>query len=226
MAGADDVENGAFEGAHTGGILPDPERAAKVGATRATVEAAIGDLAASMAAPAEAEQSSLMLDEIDEQMALFAGPVRHVAETIEASRRGRGRPKGSGNKSGFRDVLLRMGFRHPGLNLAAMANADPHRLAVELSGLPEVAAASGTEMLQAYMASGLLKRDQVIGLIKSAHDLIRSANAELMPYFESKAPTKVDVSETVLGVMIYDPVPTTARDEGGVLDLTSFPNPE
>ncbi len=105
-------------------------RAAKIGSGKASVEAAMSDLVGGLAV-ADGEQPSLMLDEIDEQMALFGGPVKHVADQI-AGARGRGRPKGSPNKNGFRDVLLRMGYRHPGLNLAAIANATPEGLAREL----------------------------------------------------------------------------------------------
>jgi hypothetical protein len=231
MTGGDQGEFGAFEGTHAApnspAAAPDPERAAKVGATAATVEAAIGDLVAGIGQAEEFDQPSLMLDEMDEQFALFNGPVRHVAETIDGSRRARGRPKGSQNKNAFRDVLMRMGFRHPGLNLAALANADPHALAVELSGMPmELDGKSGQPLLQAYLALGLLKRDQVIGLIGKAHELIRSANAELMPYFESKRPTEIDITETVKGVMIIGEMKTDRGADGDILDLTSVPAPD
>lgn len=203
MAGDDDGHFDASEGTHAaeisqGGdqVRPDPARAAKVGATAAMVEAAMKDLAAGAVRPAEPEQAPLMLDEMDEQLALFSGPVRHVAEAI-AGARGRGRPKGATNKNAFRDVLMRMGYRHPGLNLAALANADPAELARELS----------TEKLDAM-------------------NLILKANAELMPYFEGKAAQQLDVNVKALHVMVYEEVAGAVRDDDGVLDLTSFPNPE
>lgn len=206
MTGADDGDFGAFEGTHggenfAGGARPaaveaDPARAAKVGSTRATVEAAIGDLAAQLARPAEAEQPSLMLDEMDEQMALFAGPVRHVADRI-AGARGRGRPRGSTNRNAFRDVALRMGYRHPGLNLLAIANADPETLARELA------------------------TDKA-----GAMSLIMRANAELMPYFEGKAAQKVEVEAKSLGVMLIGEINAERQAEDVFLNLTSVAKPE
>lgn len=231
MAGGNQGEFGAFEGTHAAPIspaaAPDPGRVAKVGATAATVEAAIGDLVAGIERPGEIEQPSLMLDEMDEQLALFNGPVRHVAETIADARRARGRPRGSQNKNAFKDVLLRMGFRHPGLNLAALANADPHGLAVELSGLPlQHTGLTGQPLLQAYVTAGMLKRDQVISLIDKAQALIKSANAELMPYFESKRPTEIDIRETVTGVMVFEEIKGTIEHGDDVVDFTQFPEPE
>lgn len=213
-----------------GAPQPDPERAAKVGPAAAIAEAAMADLAKQLAvqAPDEAEQQSLMLDEIDEQQSLFAGPVRHVAETISAARNGRGRPKGSQNKASrqFAETLMRMGYRHPGLNLAALANADPLALAVELAGFEPVAGLAANEHLQALAQSGLLKRDQIIGLIDTAQGLILKANAELLPYFESKRPQQIEVSKQVMGVMIVGDMKADKPDDSGILDLTRFEKPE
>lgn len=210
--GADDGETGTSEGAHTGEISPDPERAAKVGVTRATVEAAIGDLAASMAQPTEAEQASLMLDEMDEQMALFAGPVKSVAETIGDARRARGRPKGSSNKNSFRDVALRMGYRHPGLNLLAIANADPDELAAQLA--------------KGY---GRNAKGEVVHIgctPVEAMQMIMKANAELLPYFEGKAAQQLDVNIRQLGVMMIGTMETERADDDQALDLTRVAKPE
>ena len=211
MAGTDDGDFGASEATHAGENSPDPARVAKVGATAATVEAAIGDLAASLASPDAESQPSLMLDEMDEQMALFSGPVRHVAETIDGARgRGRGRPKGSTNKNSFRDVALRMGYRHPGLNLLAIANADPVALA---------------EQLGAYKtAKGMLVADECTPL--EAIQLIMRANAELMPYFEGKAAQQIDVNVKALGMMLIGEMPTERQADDGIMDLTNVPEPD
>lgn len=221
MSGADDTDFGALEGTHAGEISPDPARAAKVGATRATVEAAMRDLAAGAVQPVEDEQASLMLDEIDERMALFAGPVRHVADKIaEARGRGRGRPKGSPNKNAFRDVLLRMGFRHPGLNLAAVANADPLSLALELAALN--VKIDGVTIDR----SREMSRAELSGLVIAAQGLILKANAELMPYFEGKAAQQLDVNIRELGVMLVGEMPTERHADNELLDLTRVDKPE
>lgn len=219
MAGDDEAVSGAFEGTHAGEISPDPARAAKVGVTAATVEAAIGDLAASMAAPAEAEQASLMLDEMDEQMALFSGPVKHVANVITASR-ARGRPKGAPNKNAFRDVLLRMGYRHPGLNLAALANADPLKLAIELAALN--VQIDGVTIDN----SKVMTRGELSGLVEAAQGLILKANAELMPYFEGKAAQQLDVNIRQLGMMLIGDMGTELKSDDDVLSLTNVAKPE
>jgi hypothetical protein len=206
------------------------ERAAKIGATAAATEAAMVDLARQIAGAndPEAEQQSLMLDEIDEQQSLFSGPVRHVADQIAAARNGRGRPKGSQNKASrqFAETLMRMGYRHPGLNLAALANADPAALAVEMSGFEPVKGVTPHEHLQALAQSGLLKRDQILALVKSAYQLIKDANAELMPYFESKAPTQIAVNKQVMGVMIVGEMKAQPPTDTAVMDLTRFEKPE
>jgi len=233
---SDDSENLGLPGAHTppensgaAAVEVDQERAAKVGAVKATVEAAIGDLVGQMAGGDEAEQASLMLDEIDEQQALFKGPVRHVANTIDAARRGRGRPKGSQNKASaeFADTLMRMGYRHPGLNLAAMANADPAALAIELGGLrPPPDGMEAHDWLRVLVEIGYIGRDDVFQLMAKAHDLVGKANAELMPYFESKAPTKLDVAKkSVLGVMVIGDMAQPDLSERKTLDLTKFDAP-
>lgn len=195
-------------------IEPDPERVAKVGATRAMTEAAMKDLGEQLAGGGdEAEQPSLLLDEADEQLALFAGPVRHVAETINAARAGRGRPKGSKNKANaeFRDTLMRMGYRHPGLNLAALANADPVDLARELS-------------IEERDKNGVLWR---VGCTpKEAMDLILKANAELLPYFESKAPTKNELAvDAPMGVMVIGEMNIEVTRDEKTIDLTRFDVP-
>lgn len=236
---ADEGENSGLQGAHTlagkksgavdrGQVEPDADRAAKVGTVRAMAEAALGDLARQLVAEPEPEQQSLMLDEIDEQQALFRGPVRHVADKIEASRRGPGRPKGSQNKASqeFRDVLMRMGYRHPGFNLAALANADPAALALELAGLPCDPERDALAQIAEAIAAGKLKRADVAGLMSNAHGLVLKANAELMPFFESKAPTKVDVAKkAVLGVMVIGDMAQPESTERKTIDLTKFDAP-
>lgn len=181
---ADNDQNEALEGAHT---LVDPARAAKVGDARATAEAAMNDLVNQI----HGEETADQLDLLEDEPCLFAGPVTHVAETLEQSR-GAGRPKGSRNKANqlFRDTLLKMGFQHPGINLAALANADPVKLAAELS----------------------CKKVEAMALIKSA-------NAELMPYFESKRPTEVLVEERRMGVLVIENTGATQQAEG-VMSLT------
>ncbi len=228
---ADDGRNQGLNEAHTPGensgapaIEPDPERAAKVGTTKAIVQGAMADLAQQLAQPvAEAEQPSLMLDEIDEQQSLFAGPVRHVAETISAARNGRGRPKGSQNKASreFADTLMRMGYRHPGLNLAALANADPVRLALEMAG-QEVSADPSMQLLKLAKEG---KLDGVAALVTKAHELVLKANAELMPYFESKRPQELKVDKRVLGVMMIGDMQVERTDDGGVMSLTKNETP-
>lgn len=206
------AENSA--GPAAAGLEVDADRAAKVGSTRATTEAAMAGLPQQLAGDQEeAEQPSLMLDEMDEQLALFSGPVRHVAETIAAQRKGPGRPKGSQNKASarFAETLQRMGYRHPGLNLAALANADPKQLAAELS-------VHERDKDGALWVTGCS--------LKEAMDLILKANAELMPYFESKAPTQVAVNKQVMGVMVIGEMPQAKADDKGVMDLTRVDAPE
>lgn len=225
VTGDEGDDFGTIEGAHAGensggGALGglDPARAAKVGSTRATVEAAMADLAGMMAAGPEPEQPELLLDD---GAALFAGPVKHVAKTIEGAR-GRGRPRGSTNKSGFRDLLLRMGYRHPGLNLADIANASPVELALELCAAPPRPDDVTPE--QHLKACG---GASAAVLMSKAYDIIGKANAELMPYFESKRPTEIDVTERTLGVMVIGELPKAqAESATAAIDLTRQPKPE
>lgn len=226
-----DREFGASKGTHAAGNLaaggggqPDPARAAKVGASRAAVEAAMGDLVAGIEREAGGEQVSMMLDEMDEQLALFSGPVKHVANTLSHSR-ARGRPKGSQNKNSFADTLMRMGFRHPGLNLAAMANADPYDLAVELAALDPVPGMTGLQVLQLQITKGGMERSTVIALVKMAQDMIGKANSELMPYFESKRPTEIAVDSKVMGVMLIGEMAAQQAPDTAFIDLTNVDSP-
>lgn len=230
MADREGENQGLFE-AHTppenSGVAADPERAAKVGSTRATVEASMTDLAQQLAVPtAEPEQQSLLLDEADE-LCLFKGPVRHVAETLATAKRGRGRPPGSQNKASrdFADTLMRMGFRHPGINLAHMANADPYALAIELSGIdpgryPEWASLEPLPWLDRMVRLAVLTHAEVVSLIAKAHDLIGKANAELLPYFQSKAAQKIEVDKNMRGVMVIGDMRTEQAASGGFMSLT------
>lgn len=209
--------NQTLEGAHTppensGAAAIDQERAAKIGSGKAGVEAAIADFVQGAAAH-EAEQLPMMLDEQDEQMALFAGPVAHVA-SIRTEARGRGRPKGSQNRANaeFRDIYLRMGYRHPALNLADIANANPAQLADDLSRVirdPDT-------------------NEKIVQLCspEAALAMIQKANAELLPYFESKRPTEIKVDKRVLGVMVIGDMPSAPADDDDVVSLTQHPKPE
>lgn len=185
---ADDSENQTIAGAHTRSDLePDAEKSAKIGDLAAVAQAALGDLARQLQPETDPPPPDLFEDE----PSLFAGPVAHVADILE-SPKGRGRRKGSKNKANqlFRDTLLKMGFQHPGINLAALANADPLKLAAELS--------------QPYKANSGPRAGELIESSctpAAAMELIRKANAELMPYFESKRPTEVEVTEQRLHVL-------------------------
>lgn len=194
------------------------ERAAKVGSTAALAENVMADLAHALAGgQEEPEQQSLLLDEMDEQQSLFAGPVAHVASTIDDARRARGRPKGSQNKASreFAATLMRMGYRHPGLNLAALANADPLKLAAELSSPYRVQNGSRAgELVESSMTPG------------DAMALIMKANAELLPYFESKQATKLDVTEKVMGFMVIGDMPSEQKQASIAIDLTRVDGPE
>jgi len=177
----------------------------------------MADLAQQLAGSDDGEQQSLLLDEIDEDRTLFRGPVDHVANIIDADRRARGRPKGSQNKASraFADTLMRMGYRHPGLNLAALANADPVQLAAELS--------------QPYKPKSGPNAGEWVESSTTPHDaltLILKANAELLPYFESKQATKVDVDVKQMGVMIIGNMPTDRAEVSKTLDMQRFDEPE
>ncbi len=170
-------------------VEPDAERAARIGDTAATAEAALADLAGLIGEDDPGDQ----LDLLDDGQSLFDGPVAHVAKTLQAAK-GRGRPKGSKNRANqlFRDYLLKQGYRHPGQNLADLANADPAKLAAELG----------------------CKR------IEAAH-LMKSANEALMPYFESKRPTETIHTEHQLGLMVFQQLDQGDKPApGGVISVT------
>jgi hypothetical protein len=205
----DDGENLGHPVAHT------PERAEKIGATAAATEVAMADLAAQLQPEAEPEQQSLMLDEMDEQHSLFAGPVKHVASILNDAKRARGRPKGSPNKASreFAQTLMRMGFKHPGLNLAALANADPVELAKELS-------------VEERDENGVLWR---VGCDPAkAMDMIIKANAELLPYFESKKaqPTDGDGERPPGNIMVIGQLVMNQAEERRTIDLTNVDSPD
>jgi hypothetical protein len=202
----DDPQNSGHRGAHTlaensasgaadGGpaLDIDADRAAKIGATRATAEAAVADLAQRLTGGDEAEQSELLLADPGEEFSLFAGPVRHVANIRDADKRGRGRPRGSQNRASkdLANYLLSMGYRDPALNLADMANSTPADLAAEL----------GCDPLDAI-------------------SLILKANAELLPYFHAKRPQQVEVNGKVLGIMVIGEMATDRGGEEQVIDIT------
>jgi hypothetical protein len=191
----------------------DPDRAAKVGSTRAMTEAAMTGLAQQLAgAEPEAEQPSLMFDE-DETACLFRGPVRHVANIRDTAKRARGRPPGSQNKrsADLANYLLNMGYRDPAVNLADLANADPLALALELSALPPRDDLAPHEYLGAAIQAGLLSRAAASDLIEKAQALSKSANAELMPYFHAKRPQAIDINKNVRGFMVFGEMPEAER---------------
>ncbi|MCJ9696904.1 hypothetical protein MOV76_35670 [Rhizobium sp. PRIMUS64] len=226
MADPEGENSGLFE---TRTPPENSERAAKVGATRAAIEADMTDLAAQLATGDEPEQQSLLLDEMDEQHSLFAGPVKHVASILQDAKRARGRPKGSQNKATrtFGETLMRMGFKHPGLNLAALANADPVALAVEVACLPVVEGATAEQHIAAALQTGVLKRDDVVSLMLKAHEMIQKANAELLPYFESKKAQPIDPGEArAMGIMVIGVMPSDPTTQAKTIDLTHFDQPE
>lgn len=211
MADPEGENSGLFE---TLTPAENSERAAKVGSTRAAIEAGMTDLAAALAQGDEPEQQSLLLDEMDAQHSLFHGPVKHVASTLEDAKRARGRPKGSQNKATreFAETLMRMGFKHPGLNLAALANADPVQLAKELS----------VEKTDNDGLRWLVGCDPA-----KAMEMIIKANVELLPYFESKKAQPIDPGEArALGVMVIGVMPSDPATKAKTIDLTQFDAPE
>ncbi|NDV87050.1 hypothetical protein GTW51_10085 [Aurantimonas aggregata] len=171
----------------------DPERGAAApiedgnpAGIRATVDQAAADLAAQLEGADDGDDADLF------GVSLFAGPVSYVADTIEGAK-GRGRPKGASNKrtTAMRNYLLAKGYRHPMENLAAIASANPMDLAAELS--TPYRAKSGPR-------EGELVEESCTPA--EALAMILKANAELLPYFESKRPVEIDVTERRLGVLL------------------------
>lgn len=215
----DELQKMGSSDAHTpaaAGVTVAPDRAAKIGASRALAEAALGGLADRLAddRPDEA-QPSLLLADPDDEFCLFRGPVRHVANTRDTAKRARGRPKGSTNRasSDLANYLLSMGYRDPALILADIANADPTELASELSAPYRVMAGPN---------EGALVENSITPDV--ALKLIKDAAAELLPYFHSKRPQQLDVKQTALGVMVIGEIKSEADDR--TVDLTVFPAPE
>lgn len=153
-------------------LEPDPDQAAKIGDQAAVAQTALDDLARQI----EPEDEPPPPDLFDDEQSLFAGPIKHVAETFERAK-GRGRPKGSKNKANqtFRNYLAARGNRHPGLVLADVASADPLELSKELGCKP----------------------GEALALILSAAD-------KLLPYVESKRPTEEIRTEQQLHYLIID----------------------
>ncbi len=215
----DEGENLGHPVAHTPGEnAENSERAAKIGATKAATEAAMAGLAQALAPEAEPEQQSLLLADPDEEMTLFGGPVKHVASILGDHRRARGRPKGSQNRASkdLAEYLLRMGFSDPALNLAKLANADPVKLAEELSA--PYRPASGPrkgELVESSMSPG------------DALKLIKDANAELLPYFHAKRPQQVELpAGQQMGVMIIGQMNINQAEESKTIDITRFDAPD
>lgn len=227
----DDRANSGLHRAHTppenSALEVDQARAAKVGTVKATAEAAMAGLAEQLSGGDEPEQRELLLADPDEEFVLFRGPVAHVADIRDAAKRGRGRPAGSKNRASadLASYLLSMGYRDPALNLADLANADPVRLALELSGLEPRPDLTPHQYFAAAVAAGMLKREQVITLINNAQALMKSANAELMPYVHAKRPQEIKVDKRVLGVMMIGDMPSAAASDEQTIDLTRVEAP-
>lgn len=209
----------------------DPARAAKVGSAQAVAEAAMAELAEQIRQDkAEPEQASLLLAHPDDARCLFGGPVRHVANMMDAAKRGRGRPKGSQNKRSpdLANYLLSMGYRDPALNLADLANADPLGLAVEMLALdlPEAEGYSPQQKLHAAVQAGVIEREALGKITEKAFKLMKEANAELLPYFHSKRPTEIHVEERQLGVMIIGEMQAERADDDGTISLTNVAKPD
>lgn len=178
------------------------------------------DLLGGIDRPGEPSQASLLLDDVDEMASLFDGPVKHVANKLaEAAGRGRGRPKGATNKTSWRDTMLRMGYKHPGENLLAIANADPVQLALELAAMEQGVFGDRVTRME-------VTRVELSDLVNRAYALILKANAELMPYFESKRPTQIDVTERKLGLMIVGEMKTERGADDKFIEATSIEKPE
>jgi hypothetical protein len=203
----DDGQNSGSDEAHTlaenfgaADLGADPERAAKVGATRAMAEAAMSGLAGQLAADQpEEDQPSLLLADPEGEFSLFGGPVRHVAKIRDDAKRARGRPKGSQNRrsADLANYLLSMGYRDPALNLADIANATPADLAAEL----------GCDALEAF-------------------DRMVKANVELMRYFHAAKPQEIAVTTRTMGIMMIGEMPTERAESDEVMDLTRVAPPQ
>lgn len=121
---------------------------------------------------------------------------------VEATRnrltepKGPGRPKGAQNKANgqMRDALLKMGFNHPMLNLATLANTEPQELA---------------RLIETTKANAMR--------------LIMKANMELLPYFESKMPAKldVDVNKTQRHLMLVGDMRVSSGDADEAINVFS-----
>lgn len=122
-----------------------------------------------------------------EQLALLPEFGRVTRADVEAIGRGRGRPRGAGNKrtGAWRDYLLSR-YAHPLETLAAIQSTPADVLAAEL----------GCKAIEALA-------------------IIKSAAAELAPYMESKMATVVDVNnrQQVAIIMPGLNVPVGASDQ-------------
>ena len=81
------------------------------------------------------------------------------------------------------------------------------------------------EQLQDLVTKGKLTAGAVMALATKAQELVLKANAELMPYFESKRPQQLQVDKRVLGVMVIGDMATERPDDGAVMDLTRTEKP-
>lgn len=150
------------------------------------VDAAAADLARLLAADAAPGDQGELLDDLPDQMP-------EATRNRLAAKRGRGRPPGAANRRSerMRDYLLRQGFTHPMVGLAATASARPEELAAEL----------GCDRLEAA-------------------ELIRRCQADLLPYFESKAPVQVTVDREERHLFVVGHIDMTPpADSGGTINL-------
>lgn len=139
-------------------------------------------------------------------------PVGGARTRIEGARGRGGRPKGAGNRRTelMRDYLLRRGYTHPMEALAAIASASVDEVALEIAG--------GEERYE--------RLDQAarVDVRTRALDQVRRAATDLLPYFESKRPTELQVSEERLHVFVAGKL-DTVQAAGGFLSLTGDANP-
>lgn len=201
---ADDAEKDALEGTHAaatgensgpraepGGNVP---RSGPLGQTPEQLEAQIAQLTG--------DDTGLQDDlfDVDEELGSFS-LVEATRNRISTSR-GAGRPKGAQNKRNgeMAALLQRMGFNHPMLNLATLANSDVQDVREMIGGKN-----AGQKALQ----------------------MILEANKVLLPYFESKLPDRIDVHQTaeVRHMMLIGQLPGGDDVQTGSINVfTGLPN--
>lgn len=127
-------------------------------------------------------------------------PVAATRSRLEAPR-GRGRPFGAGNKRSevLREQLLKMGFAHPLITLAAIASATPDEVAAEMVG--------GMDKLEG------LPRKLRVDVGKAAVKAISDAADKLAPYFEAKRPQQIDVKTDARHLFVVGKLDTVTAEK-------------